>query len=125
MSDDKDFEPIRVTVRKKMLIVYHATEPMELQRAVDISRRNNGKDKPPKAYEGMDEGVVNYVHRLLYPSLLACTRGQVPSEDDFVLVVAKEESQKWEEAVKKQNPDWLPNANQSEEEVKQKEKKGS
>ena len=125
MSDDKEFEPVKVTVQKKALIVYRATEPMELQRVVDMSKRNNGKDKLPKAYEGMDEAVVNYVHGLLYPSLVACTRGPIPSEDDFVLVVAKKESQKWEEAVRKQNPDWLPSVNPSEEEVKQKEKKGS
>jgi len=93
----------KVKVNGKFITVWQASFVMNLQRSISIS--NASKDTP-KAYENLDVQVVTYVHRLLYPSLVACSEGKVPNEETF-LKLPNAEVEVWLDAASRLNPDWF------------------
>jgi hypothetical protein len=94
---------------------------MSLQRSVLIS--NATTDKPNGEYKNLDASIVTYVHQLLYPSLVACSEGNLPTESEF-LKLPEEEVQKWLDAASEKNPDWFSMENESAKAREAREKNG-
>lgn len=96
---------IKVKVAGRTLTVFKAAFVNGLQRSVKIAEA--GQSTPP-FYDklALDESVVRYVHRLLYPSLISCTDGKLPSEEEF-LKLPDADAQSWVDAAEKLNPDWF------------------
>lgn len=103
MSDD--LKPKKVKVKGKTLTVFEAGFVQGLQRSVRIA--DAGKEVP-KYYAkfNLTDDVVSYVHRLLYPSLVSCTQGPMPTEEEFLNLKDKE-ANKWIDAAQERNPDWF------------------
>ena len=78
---------------------------LELQRSIAMA---NASNETPKIYAelNLDEQVVTYVHHLLYPSLVTCSKGQLPSEEAFV-GFSDVEVQAWLDPARSLNPDWF------------------
>lgn len=99
-------EPLfkKIKVAGRAITVQKATFVMSLQRSVLIA--NAGDEKPNGAYKNLDTSVVNYVHQLLYPSLAACSQGDVPTEPEF-LALLEDDVNKWLNTASSLNPDWF------------------
>lgn len=117
MSDE--LKPKKVKVNGKTLTVYEAGFVDGLQRSVRIA--DAGKETP-KFYEKLNLSidVVRYVHQLLYPSLMSCTSGVLPTEEEFLRLKDKEVNE-WIAAAQERNEDWFSLNGADKEEV---EKKG-
>ena len=103
MSDE--LKPKKVKVNGKTLTVFEAGFVNGLQRSVRIA--DAGRETP-KFYEkhGLSEEVVRYVHQLLYPSLISCTSGVLPTEEEFLGLKDKEVNE-WIDAAQERNEDWF------------------
>lgn len=103
MTDD--LKPKKVKVGGKTLTVFEAEFVHSLQRSVRIA--DAGKETP-KYYAGLNlsDDVVTYIHRLLYPSLVSCTQGPVPTEEEFIHLKDREVNT-WLDAAQERNPDWF------------------
>jgi len=99
-------EPLskKIKVAGHTITVHKATFVMSLQRSVLIA--NAGDEKPNGAYKSLDSSVVNYVHQLLYPSLSACSQGDIPTEPEF-LALLEDDVNKWLNVASSLNPDWF------------------
>lgn len=58
--------------------------------------------------EGMDAQAKRYLETLLYPSLIACTTGNLPTLDEFLNGVSIEDTEAWLAAARELNPRWFP-----------------
>lgn len=94
----------KIKVAGRAITVHKATFVMSLQRSVLIS--NAGKEAPNGEYKNLDDSVIRYIHELLYPSLVACSQGKLPTEQDF-LTLLEADVNKWIEAASELNPDWF------------------
>lgn len=101
----EDLKPRKVKVKGKMVTVFKAPFVNGLQRSIRIA---NAEGEIPKFYEklGLSEDVISYVHRLLYPSLISCSAGSLPSEEEFVKLY-DDEANAWINAASEFNPDWF------------------
>lgn len=110
-------EPIKVKVDGQTITVFSRQNEflMNLQRSIAIAEA--GK-KTPKFYDGVSKQVVTYVHCLLYPSLISCSEGKLPTEERFVKLPPAEVDA-WEDAGRKRNPDWF-SVNRTEEKATEK-----
>jgi hypothetical protein len=99
-----DLPSRKIKVAGRAITVYKASFVMSLQRSIAIS--NASQDKPNGEYKNLDASVVTYVHQLLYPSLVACSEGKLPTEAEF-LKLLEEDVQKWLDAASELNPDWF------------------
>ena len=112
----------KIKIAGRAITVHKATFVMGLQRSIVIS--NATVDKPNGEYKNLDPSVVTYVHQLLYPSLVACSEGKLPTEPEF-LKLLEEDVQKWLDAASELNPDWFSLENESAKVKEEKEKKDS
>ncbi len=114
-----DLPSKKIKVAGKTLIVFEAGFVHGLQRSIRIA--DAGKETP-KFYEklNLSGDVVRYVHQLLYPSLISCSEGSVPTEEEFLKLKDKEVND-WINAAQKRNEDWfsLNGANKESMEKKQ------
>jgi len=114
-----DLPSKKLKVDGKTLTVFEAGFVNGLQRSIRIA--DAGKETP-KFYEkrGLSGEVVTYVHQLLYPSLISCTQGTLPTEEEFLDLKEKEVNQ-WIAAAQEHNEDWfsLNGANQEAAEKKE------
>jgi hypothetical protein len=117
-------EPLfkKINVAGRPIKVYKASFVMSLQRSVAISDASQGK--PNGEYKNLDASVVKYVHQLLFPSLVSCSEGKLPTEAEF-LKLPEEDVQKWLDAASELNPDWFSLENESAKVKKAREKKDS
>jgi len=104
MSNGK-LAPKKIKVDGKPVTVFEAGFVNGLQRSVRIAEA--GKELP-KYYEklGLSDDVVRYVHELLYPSLISCSQGSLPTEERFVALKDKEVNG-WIAAAQERNEDWF------------------
>lgn len=100
----------KIKVAGRAITVHKATFVMSLQRSVLIADAN--KEAPNGKYKDLDSSIVTYVHQLLYPSLVACSQGKVPAEEEF-LTLLDEDVQRWLAAAAELNPDWFSLGNES------------
>lgn len=116
-------KPKKVKVNGKTLTVFEAGFVHGLQRSIRIA--DAGKEIP-KFYGkyALSDDVVRYVHRLLYPSLISCTDGPVPTEEEFLTLKDKEVNE-WIAAAEERNDDWFSVNGASKETQEQQEKKDS
>ena len=99
-----ELKSLKVKVGGRTLTVFQASFVMNLQRSMAISEA--GKSTPEKIYDNLDGQVVTYVHRLLYPSLISCSSGKLPTEAEF-LKLPNADVEAWLEAAQQLNPDWF------------------
>jgi hypothetical protein len=114
----------KLKVAGRAITVHKATFVMSLQRSVLISKA--GTESPNGEYKNVDDSIVTYVHQLLYPSLVACSQGKIPTEEEF-LTLLEQDVNPWIEAASALNPDWFSNGDSSKqtEEREKKERKPS
>jgi len=103
MSDTN--KPGKVKVGGRSLTVFEAGFVQGLQRSIRIA--DAGRERP-KYYEkyNLSEDVVRYVHQLLYPSLISCTQGALPTEEEFLNLKDKEVNE-WIAKAQERNEDWF------------------
>ena len=94
----------KVKVAGRAITVHKATFVMSLQRSVLIA--DASKNALNGEYKDLDPSIVTYVHQLLYPSLVACSQGKIPTEAEFILLL-EEDVEKWMQAASTLNPDWF------------------
>lgn len=109
----------KIKVAGRAITVHKATFVMSLQRSVLIA--DAGKAKLNGEYKNLDESVVTYVHSLLYPSLTACSQGNLPTEAEFVALLDAD-VQRWLQTASELNPDWFSLGGESVKEKEEKEK---
>jgi hypothetical protein len=105
-----DLTSRKIKVAGHAITVRKATFVMSLQRSVLIS--NAGKEMPNGEYKNLDDSIVTYVHQLLYPSLMACSQGNLPTEEQF-LGLSEEDVEKWIAVASELNPDWFSQGDES------------
>ena len=99
-----DLPSKKIKVAGRTITVFKASFVMSLQRSVLIADAD--KEAPNGEYKNLDSSIVTYVHQLLYPSLVACSQGKIPTEQEF-LTLLEEDVNRWLEAASSQNPDWF------------------
>jgi len=109
----------KIKVAGRAITVFKASYVMSLQRSVLIADAN--KEKPNGEYKNLDSSVVTYVHQLLFPSLVACSHGKLPTEEEF-LNLLEEDVQKWMDVASDLNPDWFSIQNEPKRVKEEKEK---
>jgi len=118
MSELKELKPKKIKVNGKPVTVFKAPFVNGLQRSIRIAEA--GKEVP-KFYEnsGLSVEVIRYIHQLLFPSLISCSEGTLPTEEKF-LKLYDEEITAWINAAQELNKDWfsLNGENQSDVEKK-------
>ena len=107
----------KVKVGGKTITVSQASFVMSLQRSIKIA---DASKETPKFYENLDEQVITYVHRLLYPSLISCSQGKLPTEEEF-LKLLEADVEAWISAGQRLNPDWFSSNGASKEDLEKKE----
>jgi hypothetical protein len=98
-------EPKKIKVNGKPVTVFEAGFVNGLQRSIRIA---DAAKETPKFYAkaNLSDEVVNYVHRLLYPSLISCSEGALPTEEEFLKLKDKEVNE-WISAAQERNEDWF------------------
>lgn len=86
-----------VTINGKKIIVYQANSVMETKRGIMF----NSVVRIPCE----DEAIRGLM--LIYPSLAACSDGDIPTLMEYILLNSKETGL-WYEAVERLNPSWFP-----------------
>jgi hypothetical protein len=94
----------KINVAGRAITVHKATFVMSLQRSVLIA--DASKEKSNGEYKNLDASIMTYVHQLLFPSLVACSQGSLPTESEF-LTLLEEDVNKWLDAASTLNPDWF------------------
>jgi len=121
MSDE--LKPKKVKVNNKTLTVLEASFVYSLQRSIRIA--DAGKELPKfYAKYNLSEEVVRYIHQLLYPSLISCTEGNLPTEEEFLTLKDKEVND-WINAAQERNEDWFSLNGASKDMQEKQEKKDS
>jgi hypothetical protein len=105
-----DLPSKKIKVAGRAITVYKASFVMSLQRSIAIS--NASQDELNGEYKNLDSSVVTYVHQLLFPSLVSCSEGKLPTEAEF-LKLLEDDVQKWLDAASELNPDWFSLENES------------
>jgi hypothetical protein len=99
-----------IEVGGETLTVFEASNLMQIRRDLMITAANA---KWKASQETGDENQAEwYLETLLYPSLVACTQGNVPSLDEFVNHIPAVQTDVWEAAVRELNPRWFPQPNE-------------
>lgn len=113
----------KVKINGKTLTVFEAGFVHGLQRSIRIA--DAGKEVP-KFYEKLNLSmeVIRYVHQLLYPSLVSCTEGHLPTEEEFLKLKDKEVNE-WINAAQERNEDWFSVNGANKESVEKKQDKPS
>lgn len=96
----------QITVCGETLTVYQASNLMETKRSLMVTQAD--EKWKGQAVEGMEEQATRYLETLLYPSLVVCTTGNLPTLEQFLNMPA-EDTAVWEAAAKELNPRWFPN----------------
>lgn len=119
----EELKPKRVKVNGKTITVFKAGFVHGLQRSIRIAEAGEGV---PKCYEklNLSPDVVNYVHRLLYPSLISCSEWSMPTEEEF-LKLYDAEANAWIDAAQECNEDWFSLSDKSKQAKEKIEKKDS
>ena len=94
-----------IIVGDETLKVYQASNIMGAKRALLIDRAR--ESTPALEGEDTEESYGYYLKVLLYPSLVACTEGNLPTLEEFLTQLPEEESDRWSEAAKRLNPHWF------------------
>ncbi len=107
-----------VVVGGETLVVSQASNMMEVERSVLIT--DAGAD--PKEYEeGARGNYLKYAEALLYPSLVACTTGNMPTLEEFTQQIPSTESDAWVKVAQELNPNWFQFIELEEEDVEKKD----
>lgn len=110
----------KIRICGETLTVFQASNAMETQRSIMIAEADE-RWAGRGSLELADQ-ARRYLETLLYPSLVACTVGSLPTLDEFVGSLPADDTLKWEAAARALNPRWFPDLlKQAEEEP---EKKG-
>lgn len=100
MPYELKYEDVMVCGEK--LTVYQASNAMDMERSFLIAEAQT----QPSSGDTKDQ-FVYYMQTLLYPSLVACTTGNIPTWEEFLNNVPTDESNKWTDAARRMNPSWF------------------
>lgn len=109
----------KIKICGETLTVFQASNAMETTRSImiaDADARWAGR----KSDELADQ-ARRYLETLVYPSLIACTTGNLPTYEEFNNNVPAEETLKWEAAAREMNPRWFPSLVYEQEDLEKKE----
>lgn len=99
------------------LTVSQASNAMDIERSLLITEA----EKEGQEEKGTEGNYVYYVRTLLYPSLIACTTGNLPTVEEFMNNIPTLDSTKWIDVARKLNPQWFRYVSALEEDVEKKE----
>lgn len=95
-----------ITICGETLVVHQASNLMDSKRALMISEASDRWDG--QLLEGIEAQARRYLETLLYPSLVACTTGNLPTLDEFLSSMPADQTEIWVNTVRDLNPRWLP-----------------
>lgn len=101
-----------LSLGKNKVTVHKKTFGMQLERFTLLEAA--GADAPVEG-DGLAALIRNNFHRVLYPSLKACTTGNVPTEQECFDGITNDELDAWLQAAREMNPDWFPIADVTQE----------
>ena len=96
----------KITICGEKLTVYQASNAMETTRSIMIA--NADERWAGRKSEEFADQARRYLETLFYPSLIACTTGNLPTLEEFLDLVPAEDTLKWEAAAREMNPRWFP-----------------
>lgn len=116
-----ELKTIKVVLRGEELIVSEASNLMDVNRSLLISDAD--ANWPDGAKETKDQ-AQRYLETHVYPSLVACTSGNIPTLEEFINNIPATDSAAWIIAVRELNPRWFnfSDANTPEEKQAEEEK---
>jgi hypothetical protein len=94
-----------ITVSTETLTVWQASNLMDMKRSLlmtEASERWNGREATT-----IEERAQKYYETFLYPTLVACTTGNLPSFEEFLHSLPAEDTELWEATVRELNQRWL------------------
>lgn len=95
-----------IVVCGEQLVVFEASNLMDVNRSMMVAEADE------KWKGNLDDGTElqsrRYLETLLYPSLVACTKGNVPTLEEFVNGMPATEIVGWTAAATEMNPRWFP-----------------
>jgi hypothetical protein len=94
-----------VIVCGETLTVFEASNFMDVKRSMlmtEADQKWNGRKDL-----GIEEKAQRYLEAFLYPSLVACTEGNVPTLDEFTHNVPASDSDAWIDDVRELNARWF------------------
>lgn len=95
-----------IVVCGESFTVHQASNLMDSKRALMISEANDkwkGADD-----DDIETQALRYLATLLYPSLVSCTTGNVPTLEEFLNGMPVDETEIWVVAAQEMNPQWFP-----------------
>jgi len=110
----------KIVICGETLTVLQASNAMEIDRSMLISEAD--KKWPENAVDTKDK-YNQYVETLLYPSLVACTVGPVPTVQEFMYSIPTADSDKWVETAMRINPLWFTFISDTDEKETEREEK--
>jgi len=97
----------QISVCGETLTVYQASNLMDIKRSMMIDEAV--ESWAGREFTGMEEKAQRYLETNLYPTLAACTEGNLPTRDEFVNSVPASEAQDWIASARELNADFFPN----------------
>lgn len=94
-----------VTVSAETLTVWQASNLMEMKRSFLMAEANarwKGRE-----VTSIDDEAQKYLETFLYPTLVACTMGNLPTLEEFLHGVPAGDTAVWEDTAQELNPRWL------------------
>lgn len=73
-----------------------------------IELMNEAEKDPPSDKEGLLGLLLNAIHTVIYPGLVACTDGNLWTEQELLSEVDEDDLWLWRDAARDLNPTWFP-----------------
>jgi hypothetical protein len=105
-----------VKVGDQVLMVWEASNLMDSKRSMmmveaadrwHIDDEQSENQLTPASHADFDTEARKYLEVVLYPSLVACTTGQIPTLDEFINSVPAADTVAWTQAATRKNPTWF------------------
>lgn len=93
-----------ILVCGETLTIYQASNEMDITRAMLIGEAELAE---PATTEDTRGQYLHYMSTLLYPSLVACTKGNIPTRDEFLYGMPTADSDLWIKEARVLNPQWF------------------
>lgn len=104
----------KVDVCGEQLEVFEASNLMDINRSMMIDEADKiwkGKLDKGNLDNGTEAQSRHYLETILYPTLVACTKGNIPTLEEFINMPASD-ALAWTAAARKLNSQWFPRSAQ-------------
>lgn len=113
-----ELKHVEIEICGEKLAVFQASNEMQANRALMVSE---AEEKHKDFSDDARGRYVHYVSVLLYPSLAACTKGNIPTEEEYLYHMPAEASDIWLKAAREVNPSWFTFLAEAEESAEKKD----